>query len=146
MATKNKGNPKGGRQLARGTVVIVSSIVSILAIGAIIGIIATNNNPSVDPSLADTDSLIENIAANQDVTYPGADGKNALELLKANYNVETENVDGKEVVKSIDGMMADDSTKWAYYINDQLGTESAAVYNTKNADIITWSLSAVNAE
>ncbi len=75
----------------------------------------------------------------QEISYQGVDGKNALELLKSNATVETQNYEGiGEMVTSINGMPSNADNYWLYYVNGEPGQVGADAYVTKSSDTITW--------
>lgn len=79
--------------------------------------------------------------ASTDVSYQGVEGKNALELLKQLHQVETKSYEGLgELVTSINGVTADYSHFWAFYVNEQQSQVGAGSYSTKATDTITWKL------
>jgi len=83
------------------------------------------------------------------ITYQGINGKTALSILKECFGdgvVTTEYPGMGEFVTGIDGVEADDSHFWAFYINDEMSMEGASTYNTKSSESIKWHLDELNFE
>lgn len=78
-----------------------------------------------------------------EITYGGAENKNALELLKDKHTVETIASSFGEYVKTIDGVSADSSHFWGFYVNGKMAEVGAGSYVTKNEDTITWKLEVI---
>lgn len=73
------------------------------------------------------------------VTYSGEEGKDALSILKELTEVATDSSDFGEFVTSINGVAADPDTEfWAFYVNGELASEGAGIYQTKSTDTIEW--------
>lgn len=78
------------------------------------------------------------------ISYSGQEGKTALELLKLSYTVETKNSGGIEQVVSINGKRISEKEYWAFMVNGIQQPSSAASYITKNTEVISWEVKAVN--
>lgn len=75
----------------------------------------------------------------QEVSYKGVDGKNALELLKSNATVETQNYEGiGELVVSINGIPSTAENYWIFYVNGEQAQVGAGEYITKSSDQLSW--------
>lgn len=73
-------------------------------------------------------------------SYPGQEGRTALELLKENYAVETENFSFGEMVTTIDGIAADQSHFWAFYVNGEMAVVGAGEYQSDGSETFEWRL------
>lgn len=114
----------------RNAFYVVASIIFIFGLFLIIP------NPVVGPQTDDT-------SQSSTITYQGVEGKNALELLKDNHEVATDVYDFGELVTGIDGLSAEESNFWAFYINGEQAQVGAGDYQTKPEDTIEWKLEAI---
>ncbi len=92
---------------------------------------------------ADTTSTATTQTQTGEITYNGVEGTDALTLLKASHRVETQTSSFGEYVQSIDGVAADSTHFWGFYVNDKLADVGAGAYITKATDRITWKLDAI---
>lgn len=116
--------------LARWTGLVLVLMALILAFGLYL-IFRAPQTPIKD-STATTQSENE-------VTYQGVEGKNAVELLKQQALVETKTYEGLgELVVSINGKASTENQFWVFYINGAPAEVGASTYVTKATDVITW--------
>lgn len=78
------------------------------------------------------------------VTYEGQNGKTAMELLKSGADVKTETFDYGEMVSSINGVTANDSQFWGFYVDGEMAPVGASEYTTKNGEEIKWLLEEID--
>jgi hypothetical protein len=78
-----------------------------------------------------------------EVSYTGVEGKNALELLRAGHSIETKTSSFGDYVQSIDGVAADSSHFWGFYVNGKMAEVGAGSYVTKSSDTVLWKLEAI---
>jgi len=77
------------------------------------------------------------------VTYDGQENKTAFDILKSLCEVKSSSSDFGEFVTSIDGITADDSNYWAFFVNDEYANVGASSYKTKEGDVIRWQLETI---
>jgi hypothetical protein len=76
----------------------------------------------------------------QAINYEGVEGRTALDLLKENHNVELQSYSFGDMVVGIEGVKADSSNFWAFYVNGNMAQVGASQYVTKDGDVIEWKL------
>lgn len=81
-----------------------------------------------------------------EVTYKGSAGKTAFALLQENTTIEFTGANGLEFVTSINGVKPDTKKNeyWSLNINNSPAFVGAAMYITKDTDIITWKLDSIS--
>ncbi len=67
-----------------------------------------------------------------------------MQLLQEKYRIETQSFSSGEFVKSINGVEANSSHYWAFYINGQQATVGAGQYVTKDGDVVEWKMEEIN--
>lgn len=79
------------------------------------------------------------ITANDELSYTGEEGVDALTLLKQQVTVEQ---DQSGLVVSINGRKADSPKQeyWAFYVNGKLAPVGPAEYKTKEGDKVEWKI------
>ncbi len=82
---------------------------------------------------------LENIENN--ISYDGKEGIDALSILKEKYPVEFQISEFGSFVTSINGQSAETNKNfWAFYVNGMLADKAADKFITKNTDKIEWKL------
>ena len=95
---------------------------------------------AMDHKAKDTTTTVAATATPQskDVTYAGKDGSNAMDLLKASFTVETKHYSFGDMVQSINGLAADDTHYWSFYVNGKSSDIGASDYLSKSTDTLEW--------
>lgn len=101
--------------------------------------------PSLTPAPSATTSVTQSISSNNfsftddQATYNGQNGVDALTLLKQFTSVEQDN---SGLVVAIDNKKADSSKHqyWAFYINGKLSDVGPSDYKTRDGDKILWKI------
>lgn len=75
---------------------------------------------------------------NNNISYSGTDGKNALEILKEKHQVSSSSSDFGAFVTAIDGTTNTSDTFWMFYINGKSASVASDKYVTKAGDQIEW--------
>lgn len=108
-----------------------STLIIVLAVAILaFGLFLVFRTPAVAPTTTEQ---------NQNITYQGVEGKNALELLKSKATVQTQTYEGiGELVTSINGIASTADNYWIFYVNGQQAQVGADAYITKSTDTIEW--------
>lgn len=114
---------------------LLALIVAVLAIFGAGVLVSRNNQPTSGDQVTETKVT--------EISYSGVESKNALELLKNKHVVETTLSSFGEYVQTIDGVSADSSHFWGFYVNGKMAEVGAGSYVTKNEDTITWKLEVI---
>lgn len=114
-------------------------LIIIIAVGLLAaGCTNTKNTSTATTTSATTTPAEQNIST---ISYEGEDGKSSLEILKSKYPTETKEYPGVgEFVQSINGVTADSTQFWAFYLNGASSNVGAGQYITKSTDKIEWRL------
>lgn len=108
---------------------ILILIVLIVATGIYIG--RKESSKKVTAQTAETPK-------NNNISYAGTDGKNALEILKENHQVNSSSSDFGAFVSEIDGIANTSDTFWMFYINGKLAPVASDKYIAKSGDQFEW--------
>jgi hypothetical protein len=115
-------------------------LISIIGIIVLVGVfVLTSGKPNVTGNDKYTTTSVSVKPLENNISYFGVEGKDALELLKDKVKVE-QNASG--LVTSINGRKAEDKKHeyWAFYINGKLAEVGPAQYKTKSTDKIEWKI------
>ena len=77
-----------------------------------------------------------------EITYKGPG--NVLELLKEKHEVVTKDTKWGPYVECIDGLCANSTHFWLYYVNGKLAPIGAHLYNATENDTIVWKYTSNN--
>ncbi|MCD6576073.1 MAG: DUF4430 domain-containing protein [Nanoarchaeota archaeon] len=77
-----------------------------------------------------------------EISYSGPG--NVLELLREEHDVVTKNTKWGPYVECIDGICANTTHFWLYYVNGELAPISAHLYNATENDTIVWKFTSNN--
>lgn len=139
--------PKKGVEMARSNKIIVAAIAVILLGGGSAAYAYLNAND--DSNKQETQQEVSSVKvtskdSGKTVAYEGQDGKTALELLKNGADVKTQTFDYGEMVSSINGVTANESQFWGFYVNGEMAPVGAGEYKTKNGEEIKWQLEEID--
>ena len=97
---------------------------------------------SVPNSRVEEHAEVTKEAQNQEISYEGREGVDAMSLLRENYNIETEEFGGGlgEFVTSIEGIGPASDEFWGFFVNGETANVGASTYITKDGDIIEWKI------
>ena len=113
--------------------------VVILVLGAAYGFLSDKAEAPTTDNAAQ--QVQQQQSSSAPVRYQGQEGRTALDILRATHDVETQNFAGVgDFVKKIDGVEADSSHFWSFYVNGAQATEGAGTFITKSSDSIEWKL------
>lgn len=118
-------------------------ILSLVIIGLIIwGVISLGKREAPKPQPGEREieqeASVPTETTPEIISYQGKEGVDALTLLKEKAEVVTEDFEGKPMVKSINGVEANEQNFWAFYVNGEMSMVGAAEYKTKDSDQIEW--------
>ncbi len=119
---------------------IIAIVISVLVlVGVVTGGAIYLNQPKNE--IIETQQGTELELVNNELTYPGEDGKTALILLEENATIEMTGIGEMAYVTTINNVKAD-STKeyWQFIVNGKSASVGAGSYITKDSDSITWKL------
>ncbi|QQG50253.1 MAG: DUF4430 domain-containing protein [Candidatus Berkelbacteria bacterium] len=116
--------------LARWTGLVLVLMALILAFGLYLII----HKPQTTDGAATAVTQTEN-----EISYQGVEGKNAVELLRERAVIETKTYEGLgELVIAINGKASTENQFWVFYINGAPAEVGASTYITKATDVLTW--------
>lgn len=117
------------------------AIISIAGFGIYLGV-QHNDEPQQTPVATSQQTQAIRISEDKKtVSYDGVEGQAALVTLQSLTVVETKSTAYGDMVISIAGTKADESTEfWGFYVNGQMASEGAGTYKTVAGDKIEWRL------
>lgn len=119
-------------QLRQRTIMVSLLLVIVAGVGISSPSLFKQNTPQASTVEATTRPIA-------DITYKGADGKTILELLQANHTIKTMDQGSLGIyVTSIDGVEANESGVWVFYIDGAIGKGSVEETMTTNEQTIEW--------
>jgi len=130
---------------------LIATIVAVILLGCTIafGVKVADQRTDINNLKSQISQLqttaTQNSVRENGVSYTGVNGKTALKLLQKSHKVVTKDYGAMgQMVTSIDGVAADSSHFWAFYVNGTMASEGASTYVTKTGDKIEWKLEAIS--
>lgn len=109
----------------------------IVVLGVVAGVTLpklTANEPAATPAPTASAQVVNK----EIVSFTGTEGKTALASLKEQHSVETKATTYGDMVVTINGLAADDTHYWAFYVNGVMANEGAGTYVPKTGDTLEF--------
>lgn len=117
----------------RQGIIIALMIVLLMALGVVTGELAKRTAIDATPTTSQTSTTTI-----RPISYKGENGKSVLELLKRDHSVETIDSSFGVFVRSIDGVAAQESAAWIFYVDGAIAEGAADKAITQDGQTVEW--------